>query len=89
MRNSNPLNYQEFVESNSRRAEIDPKRCFHYDLQVYEDDFRFTLAIPPGVIIEDDFDGLYRRSPLYEQLEEGEIFKWLCEVHRTIVEGQS
>lgn len=82
---SNPITYEEFVSSNKKRAEKDPKKHFHYDLQIYDDDFRFTLAVPPGVIIEDDFLGLYRRRPLYDQLEEGEIFNWLCVVHRTIM----
>ena len=85
---NNKLTYEEFTSSNRERAAQDPRRHFHYDLQIFEDDFRFTLAVPPGVIIEDDFEGIYKRWPLYQQMEkDGEILKWLCEVHRRIVEG--
>jgi hypothetical protein len=84
-----PANYEEFVNSTRLKSELNPFKSYGYDLQVFEDDFRFTLALPPGVIIEDDFEGLYRRRPLYEQLEEGEIFNWLCEVHRAIMEEQN
>lgn len=82
---SKPITYDEFVTRNRKLAEIDPDKHFHYDLQVFKDDYRFTLAVPPGVIIEDDFEGLYMRWPLYMQMEDGEIFRWLCEVHRTIM----
>ena len=80
-----PINYKQFVHSNHLRSNLDTRKAYTYDLQVYDDDFRFTLAIPPtGEIIEDNFDGLYKRKGLYLQLENGEIYDWLCEVHASI-----
>jgi hypothetical protein len=81
------MSYEEFVERNRLNAQTNPRKKISYDLQVFEDDNRFTLAIPPlGELIQDDFNGMYKREALYISLEnDGEIFKWLCEVHTSIL----
>lgn len=82
-----PSNYNEFVNSNKLRAELDPNKSYTYDLQVYKDDFRFTLALPPnGEVIEDDFEGLHKRKAFYLMLDDGVIYDWLCELDRKITE---
>jgi len=82
---SNSNHYKKFVRSNQLKSDHDVRRSYTYDLQVFEDDFRFTLSIPPtGELIEDDFDGLHKRKSLYQKLDGGEIYKWLCEVHESI-----
>lgn len=80
-----PANYKEFVNSTRLKSELNPYKSYGYDLQIFEDDFRFILTIPPGHLIEDDFDGLYKRSALYQFMEDGEIYDWLVEIHRSII----
>jgi|GEM_PF-3559846 len=81
--------YKKFVKSNQLKSDLDVRRSYSYDLQIY-DDFRFTLSIPPtGGIIEDDFGGLHKRKSLYQKLDGGEIYAWLCEVHRSILDEQN
>lgn len=82
------ISYQEFVNRNILKTDNDKRKSYQYEIQVYDDNFRFTLAIPPGGIIEDDFDGLYKRKALYEALEDdGEIYNWLKEVHESILQN--
>lgn len=78
--------YKKFIANNKQQASDNPNKGHTYDLQVYKDEFRFTLAIPPtGAIIEDDFCRIYKRKALYQALEgHGEIFNWLEEVHQSI-----
>ena len=78
--------YKKFITNNKQKASNNPNKGHTYDLQVYKDDFRFTLALPPtGEIIEDDWDGIYKRKAMYQALEyDGEIFNWLEEVHQSI-----
>ena len=79
------INYKKFVATNKQKASDNPQKGHTYDLQVYKDDFRFTLAIPPtGEVIEDNFKGIYTRKALYLSLEDGEIFEWLDELYQTI-----
>lgn len=81
-----PANYSEFVNSNKLRADLDPGKGHSYDLQVYKDDFRFTLSLPPdGEVIEDDFEGLHKRKAFYLMLDDGVIYDWLCEIQRKIL----
>jgi hypothetical protein len=85
-----PRNYSEFVNSNRLKAELDPGKTHTYDLQVYKDDFRFTLSLPPyGEVIEDDFEGLHKRKAFYLMLDDGIIFDWLCEIQRKILKDGS
>jgi len=79
--------YKRFITNNKQQASDNPQKRYTYDLQVYKDDFRFTLAIPPtGELVEDDFNGMYKRKALYQALEdEEEIFNWLEEVHQSIL----
>lgn len=34
-------------------------------------------------VVEDDFDGLYKRASFYKLLENGEIYDWLVEIHNS------
>jgi hypothetical protein len=82
-----PTNHLEFVSSNKLRSDLNPQESYTYDLQVYADEFRFTLSIAPkGEVIGDDFEGVYKRKPLYQLIENGEIYDWLCEEHKSILE---
>jgi hypothetical protein len=78
--------YQESVNHNKIKAELDPRKTHTYDLQIYKDDFRFTLSLPPnGEVIEDDFEGLIKRKAFYMMLENGEIYDWICEIQYKIL----
>jgi len=78
-------NYEQFVKNNRLKAKSNKRRRYSYDLQVFEDDNRFTLGIPPtGELIEDNFVDLSKREALYKSLEGGEIYNWLCEVRESI-----
>jgi len=58
-----------------------------YDLQVYADDFRFTLSLPAnGEVIEDDFECIHKRKAFYLMLDDGAIYDWLCDTQRQIHE---
>jgi len=82
-----PTNYFEFVNSNKLKAELDPGKTHTYDLQVYADDFRFTLSLPPnGEVIEADFEGIHKRKAFYLMLDDGAIYDWLCDIQRKILE---
>ena len=82
--------YVSFVIDSKNHAANDHRKSYHYDLKLFEDNFRFTLAMPPtGQIIEDDFEGLYKRKQLYQNLEDGEIYDWLVEFHESILDEQN
>jgi len=83
------LDYSIFISTHVAKSTNNVNKGHTYDLKIYKDDLHFSLAIPPcGVLIQDDFEGMYSRSSLYNLLEDGEIFKWLIEVHEKIKADQ-
>lgn len=89
MMNNDDKQYRLFVKRNKERIEQNKQSSYTYDLQIFDDDSRFTLSLPPTThLIEDDFNNFHKRKGLYISLEKGEVFDWLCEVHQEIIESQ-
>jgi hypothetical protein len=77
--------YIQFVDDSRDKFWNNTRHAYTYDLQIYGDDNHFVLWLPDSLdFIEDDFKSMHRRKAIFETLEQGEIWEWLCEVHEEI-----
>lgn len=82
--------YIQFLADSREKFWNSPMRAYIYDMQIYTDDLHFVLWLPDSLnYLEDDFNSMHKRKVIYETLEQGEIWEWLCEVHEEILELRS